>query len=88
MTLSFWNVGSQVAGYGGATMKSRSVSSFNGVSTESHCRGTFSGGPNGVIRLYGDCKGSTLQVNGGRSVSGGGIVFPISNPSAFQYWDN
>jgi len=88
MTLSFWNVGSQVAGYGGATMKSRSVSSFNGTSTESYCGGTFSGGPNGIIRLYGDCAGSTLQVNGGRSVSGGGMIFSISNPSAFQYWDN
>ncbi|WP_294956613.1 hypothetical protein [Sulfurovum sp.] len=84
MTLSFWNVGSQVAGYGGATMKSRSVSSFNGSSTESSCSGTFSGGSNGVIHLYGDCAGLTLHLNGGHSVSGGGMIFKIPDPSVFQ----
>lgn len=87
VTLSFWNVGSKVTGYGGVTMKSRSVSSLNGSNVESNCKGTFSGGPNGVIRLYGSCAGATLKVNAGRSVSGGGMNFSISNPSAFEYWN-
>ena len=87
-TLSFWNVGNQVVGYGGATLKQSIVSSFNGSNIETNCKGTFSGGPNGVIHLYGVCSGSTLKVNGGGSVSGGGMTFTISNPSAFKYWDN
>ncbi len=86
MSLSFWNVGGQVPGYGGATMKSRSVSSLNGSTFESSCSGTFSGGPNGVIRLGGDCDGMTLGIQGGTSIDMEDLVLTISNPSAFSYW--
>ncbi len=86
MSLSFWNVGSQVPGYGGATMKSKSISSLNGSTFESSCSGTFSGGPNGVIKLGGDCDGMTLGIQGGSSINMDDIVLTISNPSAFSYW--
>ena len=85
-TLSFWNVGSQVPGYGGASMKSRSVSSLNGSSSETSCSGTFSGGPNGAVRLHGDCDCMVMAVRNGSSIDMGDTSLTISNPAAFSYW--
>ncbi len=87
ITASFWNVGSQVSGYGGATIKNKSVSSLNGSTSESKCTGTFSGGPNGVIHLYGECSGMSLNLKNGQSLNIDGMSLKVSDPSAFKYWE-
>lgn len=87
ISISFWNVGSQVSGYGDAMMKSKAVSSLNGSTSESACGGTFSGGPNGGFQFYGDCGGMTLGLRGGTSIHVDEVVLRVSNPSAFSYWE-
>ena len=87
ITVSFWNVGSQVPGYGDASMHTRSVSSFNGASVESTCSGTFSGGPNGALRFHGECDGTTLGLTGGSRISADGMSLTVANPSAFGDWE-
>lgn len=86
VSLAFWNVGSQVPGYEGVTMTSKAVSSLNGSTYESSCPGTFSGGPNGTIRLYGGCAGTTLSLKNGSSITMDEVTLNVSNPSAFSYW--
>lgn len=86
ITVSFWNVGSQVPGYGDASMHTRSVSSLNGSSSESTCGGTFSGGPNGALRFHGECDGTTLSLTGGSRISADGMVLTVANPAAFSDW--
>ena len=86
ISISFWNVGNQVPGYGEAIMKTVSVSSLNGSSSETTCGGTFSGGPNGVLRFHGECDGTTLALKGGASISAEGISLTVSNPAAFADW--
>lgn len=83
-TVSFWNVGSAVPGYGAATMKSKSISSLNGSTSETTCGGTFSGGPNGVIRLGGECDGLVLGLKNGSSIPMDEVTLKISNPAAFR----
>jgi len=87
ISVSFWNVGSQVPGYGEASMKSKSVASLNGVSEEKSCGGTFSGGPNGTLSFQGECGGTTLNLKGGSSISADGAVLTVSNPEAFSAWE-
>lgn len=87
VTLSFYNVGSQVSGYGGVSMSSKAVSSLNGSSFESKCSGVFSGGPNGSFRLSGDCDGTTLRLQNGSTINHGPLQLSVSNPSAFSYWE-
>ena len=86
ITVSFWNVGSQVPGYGDASMHTQSVSSLNGSSSESICGGTFSGGPNGALRFHGECDGTTLSLTGGSRISADGMVLTVANPAAFSDW--
>ena len=86
ISISFWNVGNQVPGYGEASMHTVSVSSLNGSSSESTCGGTFSGGPNGVLRFHGECAGTTLALKGGASISAEGLSLSVSNPAAFADW--
>jgi len=86
ITVSFWNVGSQVPGHGDASMHTRSVSSLNGSSSESSCSGTFSGGPNGTLRFYGECDGTTLSLTAGSRISADGMTLTVANPSAFSDW--
>lgn len=85
VTITFWNVGSQVPGYGKAVMKTRSVASLNGATEENSCGGTFSGGPNGVFRFKGDCGGS-MKLRGGSSIQADGMTLTVSNPAAFSAW--
>jgi chemotaxis protein histidine kinase CheA len=87
ITVSFWNVGSQVPGYGEASLKRRSVASLNGVSEEESCGGTFSGGPNGVLSFSGACAGTKLSLRGGSSISAEGVTLSVSNPDAFSAWE-
>ncbi|WP_169701521.1 hypothetical protein [Desulfobulbus propionicus] len=87
ITVSFWNVGNQVPGYGEASMKTSSVSSLNGATSESSCGGTFSGGPNGVLRFSGECDGVSLSLRGGSTISAEGVSLTVSNPSAFSDWE-
>ncbi|MDD2465829.1 MAG: hypothetical protein PHI97_17665 [Desulfobulbus sp.] len=87
ITVSLWNVGSQMPGYGEASMRSISVSSLNGSSSETTCGGTFSGGPNGVLRFHGECAGTTLSLKGGSTINAGGVTLTISDPSAFSDWE-
>ncbi len=86
ISISFWNVGNQVPGYGEASMHTISVSSLNGSSSESSCGGTFSGGPNGALRFHGECEGTTLALKGGASISAEGVSLSVSNPAAFADW--
>ena len=87
VTVSFWNVGSQVSGYGDASFHRRSVASLNGASEEESCGGTFSGGPNGVLSFSGECAGIKLSLRGGSSISADGLTLSVSNPGAFSEWD-
>lgn len=87
ITLSFYNVGSQVPGYGSVSMNSKSVSSLNGSTAEGRCGGSFSGGPNGAIKLSGDCAGMVLYLKSGSTIKFDAITLTLSNPAAFSYWD-
>ncbi len=87
-TLSFWNVGNQVSGYGEAVMVYQSVSSFNGSSEEERFIGTFSGGPNGIILFKDDLDFPLKVVNGQRveaTFEGESMIFDIPDPSVFEY---
>ncbi|MCP4212314.1 MAG: hypothetical protein GY764_12660 [Halieaceae bacterium] len=86
ITLSFYNVGTQVNGYGGVTFKTNSVASLNGSSSQSRCGGTFSGGPNGRIKLSGECAGMVLQLRSGSNISFDKISLSVSSPAAFSHW--
>lgn len=86
ITVSFWNVGSQVSGYGDASFHRRSVASLNGASEEESCGGSFSGGPNGVLSFSGACAGTKLGLRGGSTISADGVTLTVSNPDAFSAW--
>jgi len=85
-TLSFWNVGTKLSGYGEATMDVKSVSSLNGSTQEMHYSGTFSGGPNGIIKLSDGEVSITLKVMNGKrvKVDGQEVYFIISDPIVFK----
>ncbi len=91
LIFSFWNVGNQVPGYGGVKLKFKSISLPGGKTKVTYHKGTFSGGPNGVIRINVNGDDSIIKLHGGHSISGEGIDFKIPNPSAFksafQYWN-
>jgi hypothetical protein len=86
LVLEFWNVGSMVPGYGGATLQWTATGSFNGVSDTDTCSGTFSGGPNGSFTIH--CKGGsrTFRLKDGQTVAFGSVVLRIQNSGAFAGW--
>jgi hypothetical protein len=86
-TVAFWNTGRQKQGFGGAVLIIKSVASLNGVFTQDKITGTFSGGPNGVIKFSGKGGSFSLKVINGTIIKGSGMSFNISNPSAFSYWN-
>lgn len=88
ITLSFWNVGNKVSGYGKAVMVYKSVASLNGASQEEQFSGTFSGGPNGIILFKDDLDFPLKVVNGQRveaKFEGESMIFDIPDPSVFEY---
>jgi hypothetical protein len=87
ISVSFWNVGSQVPGYGEASMRSVSVSSLNGSKSESSCGGSFSGGPNGTLKFHGECDGTALSLQSGSAIHADGVTLTVSNPAAFSDWE-
>jgi hypothetical protein len=79
--ITFWNVGAQGgSGYGAAVFKYRSSHIAIGSNSMD---GTFTGGPNGSIKL----EEADLIVNGGTSVTIPDMgTVPIQNPDAFAGW--
>ena len=86
-TLTFWNVGSKVSGYGNASMDVTTISSVDGSTDKMQYKGTFSGGRNGVIKLSdGETNLSLKVMNGKRiKVEEEDIYFEISDASVFNF---
>ena len=87
--IRFWNVGSQIPGYGKAVMLVRYWSKY-AEAEPTVCYGTFSGGPYGIMRFpeTDECDAETLKMENGRYLVGDGVRFVIPNPSAFRYWSD
>jgi hypothetical protein len=87
ITFTFWNVGAKAAGYSGANGTVVTTFSRGGQETES-CSGTFSGGPNGTLKM--SCGGEpyTLVLTNGRTLAlpddDGELT--VHNPDAFANW--
>jgi len=85
VAIRFWNVGALIPRYQRAVMLIRSWSRF-GEDEPSLCYGTFSGGPNGVLKFpeTEDCDAITLKVINGKYLEGEGLRFIVPNPEAFN----
>ena len=95
-TFTFWNIGSYSTRYGKASLKVTFSSLFDSHVIE----GTFSGGPNGVVRIMTEDGVRTFKLHDGRYLSGefernvgkGGklesviMTLPVADPSAFMNW--
>jgi len=85
ITLTFWNVGAKVSGYGRAELDVVSVSS-NGKKQHHHYSGTFDGGRNGDMELSdGDITVHISLIGGKKAIfDGQGFSIKIPNPSVFD----
>ena len=84
-TFTFWNLGAYAPQYSKVRLD---VSSFLiGTTPDKNVMsGTFSGGPNGVIRIQSDDETILFQLNNGTELIGKGMTIPVSNPAAFANW--
>ncbi|MDY0271711.1 MAG: hypothetical protein RBR37_04315 [Advenella sp.] len=83
-TFTFWNLGAYAPQYSKVRLD---VSNLIGTVPEKHVwSGTFSGGPNGVIRIQTDDETALFQLNNGTELIGKGMTIPVSNPAAFANW--
>ena len=83
-TFTFWNLGAYAPQYSKVRLD---VSSLIGtVPDKNVMSGTFSGGPNGVIRIQSDDETILFQLNNGTELIGKGMTIPVSNPAAFANW--
>lgn len=85
LTAQFWNVGALAPGYGSAALKEKAVSSRGPVSNRT-MGGTFSGGPNGVLRINNEGETLVLKVVNGSSISTPSGSMTITNPGIFNNW--
>ena len=84
LTFTFWNLGAYAPQYSKVRLD---VSSLIGTVPGKHVwSGTFSGGPNGVIRIQTDDETALFQLNNGTELIGKGMTIPVSNPAAFANW--
>ena len=95
-TFTFWNIGAYSTRYGKASLKVTFSSMFDSHVIE----GTFSGGPNGVVRILTEDGARTFKLHNGmhlvgefeRNVDEGSklesviMTLPVANPSAFLNW--
>ena len=83
-TLTFWNLGAYAPQYSKVRLD---VSNLIGTTPDKNVMsGTFSGGPNGVIRIQSDEETLLFQLNNGTELIGKGMTIPVSNPAAFANW--
>lgn len=83
-TFTFWNLGAYAPQYSKVRLD---VSNLIGTTPDKNVMsGTFSGGPNGVIRIQSDEETLLFQLNNGTELIGKGMTIPVSNPAAFANW--
>ncbi len=83
-TFTFWNLGAYAPQY--SKVRLDVINSTDTTSDKGVMSGTFSGGPNGVIRIQSDDETILFQLNNGTELIGKGITIPVSNPAAFANW--
>lgn len=83
-TLTFWNLGAYAPQY--SKVRLDVINSTDTTSDKGVMSGTFSGGPNGVIRIQSDDETILFQLNNGTELIGKGMTIPVSNPAAFANW--
>lgn len=84
LTFTFWNLGAYAPQYSKVRLD---VSNLIGTTPDKNVMsGTFSGGPNGVIRIQSDEETLLFQLNNGTELIGKGMTIPVSNPAAFANW--
>ncbi len=83
VSLSFWNVGSMVEGYGTVSVKLVIVQKDSEPETITGT-GTFSGGPDGVMRFKDE--ETPVLVHDGQTVSYKTATGQVANPQAFDNW--